>query len=66
MNIVLNGEETEVADEATIADVLKEKGVDPKTVIVEADEIIVKPEEFDKTSLKEGSVLEVLRFVGGG
>lgn len=66
MNIFLNGEETEVADEATIADVLREKGVDPKTVIVEADEIIVNPEEFDKTSLKEGSVLEVLRFVGGG
>ena len=28
--------------------------------------VILKPEEFGECKLKEGSVVEVLRFVGGG
>lgn len=66
MIIKLNGEDTEVADGATVLDILKEKEVDPKTVVVEADGEISKQDEFETVKLHEGSVVEVLRFVGGG
>lgn len=66
MIILLNGEEFSVNEGATVSDILREKEIDPKTVIVEADGVILKPEEFDTTVLNEGSSVEVLRFVGGG
>ena len=66
MIIILNGEEFSVNEGATVSDILRKKEVDPKTVIVEADGVILKPEEFDNTVLKDGSTVEVLRFVGGG
>ena len=66
MIILLNGEEFSVNEGATVSDILREKEADPKTVIVEADGVILKPEEFEDVKLQEGSVVEVLRFVGGG
>ena len=66
MIILLNGEEFSVNEGATVSDILRKKEVDPKTVIVEADGVILKPVEFDTTVLNEGSAVEVLRFVGGG
>lgn len=66
MIIILNGEEFSVNEGATVSDILRKKEVDPKNVIVEADGVILKPEEFDNTVLKDGSTVEVLRFVGGG
>ena len=59
-------EDTEVKDNASVYDILVQKEVDPKTVIVEADGVICKLEEFKEMKLHEGSVVEVLRFVGGG
>ena len=66
MVIRLNGENTEVKDNASVYDILVQKEVDPKTVIVEADGVICKQDEFEDVKLHEGSVVEVLRFVGGG
>ena len=66
MNIILNGEDTIVGEGTTVTAILEERKTDPKTVVVEADGEILKPEDFETTVLKEGSVLEVLRFVGGG
>ena len=66
MNITLNGEKTEVSENATVLSMLQERNADPKTVIAEVDGIIHKFEDFENTTLSEGSVVEVLRFVGGG
>lgn len=66
MKIMLNGEVAEFAKDSTIIDILNEKEIDPETVVVEADGVICKREEFETTVLEDGSVLEVLRFVGGG
>ena len=66
MNIRLNGEEAQCPEGATLLDILREKEIDPATIVAEVDEIILKPEEFESCELKEGSVVEILRFVGGG
>lgn len=66
MLIRLNGEDTECREGSSLLDILNEKNIDPETIVAEVDEVILKPEEFGECKLKEGSVVEVLRFVGGG
>ena len=66
MRIKLNGEETEITAGMTLLDILNDKNIDPGTIIAEVDEVILKPEAFGTCTLHEGSVVEILKFVGGG
>ena len=43
-----------------------EVGFDAKRVAVELNLEIVPPEQFEKTILKDGDSLEIVRFVQGG
>ena len=47
-------------------ELLLELGLDPDTVVAECDGVVLKREEYDTHLLTEGSVLELIRFVGGG
>ena len=38
----------------------------PVTVVVELNEEIIKRETYDTTVLKDGDVVEILQFMGGG
>lgn len=66
MNIQLNGKRTPVAAAATIGDLLRKKGLDPATVVVEHNMTIIAAADLNRTALKENDALEILRFVGGG
>ena len=66
MKIVCNGEERTVALQCKIVDLLRELGLAPDTVVVECNGVVLKREEYDTYLLTEGSVLELIRFVGGG
>ena len=66
VNIHLNGQPTSVRDGSTIGDLIRAKGLDPATVVVERNLTIVPADEWDCISLEENDALEVLRFVGGG
>ncbi len=66
MKIVCNGEERTVAPGNKIVDLLRELGLEPDTVVVECNGVVLKREEYDTHLLTEGSVLELIRFVGGG
>ena len=66
MKIVCNGEERSVAPQSKLVDLLKELSLEPDTVVAECDGVVLKREEYDTHLLAEGSVLELIRFVGGG
>jgi thiamine biosynthesis protein ThiS len=66
MEICVNGEKEFLARPATIADVLAARGNDVNRVVVEINGGIVPREKFADTPLREGDVLEVVHFVGGG
>jgi thiamine biosynthesis protein ThiS len=66
MQIVVNGENREVPDGATIAGLLQALELDSSRVAVELDRRIVKQAEWSTTPLQEGSRLEIVQFVGGG
>lgn len=66
MKIVCNGEHREVSADMRVVDLLRQLGLDPATVVVVCDDEILKQEEYESRQLREGSVLELIRFVGGG
>lgn len=66
MDIQLNGQPTPVAPETTIGDLIRGKGLDPATVVVEHNLTITAAADWDRIALKENDALEILRFVGGG
>ena len=66
MNIICNGTERKINTGAKLVDLLKELDLAVETVVVECDGIILKREEYDIHELREGSVVELIRFVGGG
>ena len=65
MEILINGNK-EDGDYSTITDLLFKRDLDPKKVIVELNSSILPKSEYDKTVLKDGDVLELVHFVGGG
>jgi len=66
MKIVCNGVERAVAPQCKLVDLLRELGLEPDTVVVECDGVILRRDAYDTHLLAEGSVLELIRFVGGG
>ena len=66
MDIQLNGQRTPVTAGITIGDLIREKNLDPATLVVEHNLAIVMIADLDRITLKENDALEILRFVGGG
>lgn len=66
MNIAVNGEKYSVDKDITVLSLLKELSVEGKTMAVAINMEIVKKQQWQSHSLKEGDKLELLHFVGGG
>jgi sulfur carrier protein len=66
MKIHINGEEKEIIDGLNIAALLDEFEIRPGRVVVELNRTIISREAQKSTSLREGDVLEIVHFVGGG
>lgn len=66
MQLIVNGAAEELADHASIADLLVARGHDAKAVVVERNGTIVPRDAFATTRLASGDRLEIVQFVGGG
>ncbi|MEN8143029.1 MAG: sulfur carrier protein ThiS [Thermodesulfobacteriota bacterium] len=66
MKIVCNGKEMTVAEGLAVESLLLELELNPATVVVECDSKIILRDDYETTILKEGSVVELIKFVGGG
>ena len=66
MKIHVNGEEKEIARGMSVARLLDELQIRPGRVVVELNRAIVSREAHESTSLREGDMVEVVHFVGGG
>lgn len=64
--ITLNGEPRRVADGLSIAGLVEQLGLNPKKVAVERNLEIVPRSTLAEVELREGDVLEIVHFVGGG
>ena len=66
MRIRVNGGDVTIGEGSTLGRYLTLSGLDPATVVVEKNGVIVPGANFATEPLEEGDSLEVLHFVGGG
>jgi len=66
LTIRLNGEPFEIAGPVTISALLAELNIDPRIVAVEHNVSVIKRQQYDRTIVREGDEVEIVRFVGGG
>jgi len=66
MKIVCNGEERQVAENTTVEKLIVESGLQPAAVVAECDGVILPRDGYGSTPLRQGSKVELIRFVGGG
>lgn len=67
MKITVAGEQKEVKDAITIAELIIQENVEtPEYVSVSINEEFAKREDFETQTLSEGDVVEFLYFMGGG
>ena len=64
--IKVNGESRQVPAPASVGDLLRHLGLDPRTVVVELNREIVRRPRLDETALADGDSVELVHFVGGG
>ena len=66
MQIVVNGESRTLEAPATVASLLASLELDPRTVVVELNQHIVRRGDIGEAVLSEGDRVELVHFVGGG
>ena len=65
VSLTVNGETRTIAAK-TVADVVRELGLDPAKVAVEHNGAIAPRSELGDTDVAQGDTLEIVHFVGGG
>lgn len=66
MTLTINGERLELAEGTTVAQFLRDRDLTSKRVVVEIDGEILARESFEQRRFREGNVVEIVHFVGGG
>ncbi|MFY9268446.1 MAG: sulfur carrier protein ThiS [Candidatus Manganitrophaceae bacterium] len=66
MQVIVNGTRQEVPSEVTLSQLLAGLKVQPERVAVEVNLKVIQRQQYDQVSLKEGDVIEMIGFVGGG
>ena len=66
MKITLNGESVTLQEGSSVSELLTQYQLDPSVTIAEINLNIVPKEKMTSTFLKEGDVVELIRFMGGG
>lgn len=66
MQVTLNGESTQLADGATIDDLVSQLDLSQRRIAVEVNRDIVPRDCFAARTLRDGDVIEIVHFIGGG
>jgi len=66
MQIRINGEDKQIADGLTVAQLLDELSLEPTRVAVERNKELVRRTTFADAALADGDELEIVTLVGGG
>ena len=66
IEIVLNGKPTQRMAGSTISDLLTDRSLVDRLVVVEVNGTIVPRSNFATTCFADGDIVEMVNFVGGG
>jgi thiamine biosynthesis protein ThiS len=65
VTIKVNGQDEQVADGTTVAQLIAQHNLSPQKVAIELNRRLVRGENYE-TVLKGGDEVEIVTFVGGG
>lgn len=66
MRVRINGAERELPESTTLLQLLRERGIDPRMVVVEYNYEIVPRDRYEQIVLREGDNLEIVQMTAGG
>jgi thiamine biosynthesis protein ThiS len=66
VTITLNGDPFTLENLLTISGLLAHLEIDPRSVAVERNFVVVKRDQYATTAIAEGDEIEIVNFVGGG
>lgn len=66
MLVIINGNETKLADGSSLADLVDILSLKPERLAIELNRKIIRRANWDSTTLSEGDRVEIVHFVGGG
>ena len=66
MKVTVNGSEMDVREGVCVDGLLGTLGLSDKRVAVELNRAIIHRDTYASSALKDGDVLEIISFVGGG
>ena len=66
MRILLNGDHHELPAPVSVSALLEQLAIDPRTVAVECNRVVVKRARYAETIVQDGAEVEIVAFVGGG
>ena len=66
LSVRVNGEPRRVPARVSIAEMLRELGLDPRKVAVERNLEIVPRSSLREVRVEDGDAFEIVHFVGGG
>jgi len=66
LEITVNGELMKFSSELTVLELLRKLDMNPQSVVVELNRVILERNALDTVTLSTGDVVEIVQFVGGG
>ena len=66
MKVLVNGQEKTLTQTEKLKDFIEQFCNDHRYVIAEVNGEIIKNRHWDQTTLKNGDIIELVNFVGGG
>ena len=66
MRFLLNGEQVERTDAATIAELIARLELAPETTLVERNRVALRRRDWPNEQLRDGDRIEILRVAAGG
>jgi thiamine biosynthesis protein ThiS len=66
MRLTINGDPRTIDDAETVEELLRHLALDPRSVVVELNRVIIRRPAVATTPVADGDVVEIVHFVGGG
>jgi thiamine biosynthesis protein ThiS len=66
VTVIVNGQQTQIAEGASVSELIQALGLKEERLAVEVNRRIVRRSDWASTELAEGDKVEVVHFVGGG
>ncbi len=66
IEVIVNGESKKIKEGTTVRKLLQALGIEEKTMASAVNMQVVKKEDWERYTLRNGDKVEFLHFVGGG